>query len=654
MMIEKNTIMQQTIGLMSPMGLMKPMGLMGILLLFSLSLSAQDNTGGDNNDNDDTPTQTETPTTPTINPPVIKGNVYGGGNQGDVKGNATVTVRGGDIDQVYGGARMADVGGRTLVNLDGKNADSDILIRNVYAGNDIAGTIGESGEATTVPEELEGVLKEGETKETHPKKNAIDNSWKTFLCTSRSVNTTTGKENKAIIVGNLFGGGNGDYYYTTTADNDGNYYVFQKEGDQNHIASGKTPFIKPELDKTYLEIKGGLIAYLYGGGNNATIRENTTIYIDDESTDLSSQVEQYITDMTAAGHPTTFENVLAYMLRKVSLNTFQNDFSNWNYHFARVFGGNNKAPMAIHPTWNLQRGRIRDLYSGGNQGDMTHPKGILLDINPVPDENGKTDQLFIHNVYGGCRMADVHPLQPDGSEVTEILGIDGYYFPKNLAARVMVQGGDIENVYGGNDIRGKVYFGDAVGINTSIRGNVYGGGNGSYAYTDNLANAENETFSDFFYDPSGTTSTDALNAIRPNAEQVSIMVRGKDAQHPTIIHGAIYCGGNCATLKNDNPASALLDLKIGSHVIADKVFLGNNGENMVNEDILKLYAGQYEFNGKTLDDYSALSLKDPSVFASYMEGVSMNIIPTVSVEDRAKGDRLRCLLFIHWFYVLGR
>ena len=105
MMIEKNTIMQQTIGLMSPMGLMKPIGLMGIMLLFSLSLSAQDNTGGDNNDNDDTPTQTETPTTPTVNPPVIKGNVYGGGNQGDVKGNATVTVRGGDIDQVYGGAR---------------------------------------------------------------------------------------------------------------------------------------------------------------------------------------------------------------------------------------------------------------------------------------------------------------------------------------------------------------------------------------------------------------------------------------------------------------------------------------------------------------------------------------------------------------------
>ena len=642
MMIEKNTIMQQTIGLMglmSPMGLMKPMRLMGIMLLFSLSLSAQDNTDGDDNDNDDTPTQTETPTTPTFNPPVIKGNVYGGGNQGNVKGNATVTVRGGDIDQVYGGARMADVGGRTLVNLDGKNADSDILIRNVYAGNDIAGTIGESGEATTVPEELEGVLKEGETKETHPKKNAIDNSWKTFLCTSRSVNTTTGKENKAIIVGNVFGGGNGDYYYTTTADNDGNYYVFQKEGDQNHIASGKTPFIKPELDKTYLEIKGGLIAHLYGGGNNATIRENTTIYIDDESTDLGNQVEQYVTDMTAAGYPTTFENVLAYMLRKVSLNTFQNDFTNWNFHFARVFGGNNKAPMAIHPTWNLQRGRIRDLYSGGNQGDMTHPKGILLDINPVPDENGKTDQLFIHNVYGGCRMADVHPLQPDGSEVTEILGIDGYYFPKNLAARVVVQGGDIENVYGGNDIRGKVYFGDAVGISTSIRGNVYGGGNGNYAYTDNLANAENETFSDFFYDPSGTTSTDALNAIRPNAEQVSIMVRGKDAQHPTIIHGAIYCGGNCATLKNDNPSSALLDLKIGSHVIADKVFLGNNGENMVNEDILKLYAGQYEFNGKTLDDYSSLSLKDPSVFASYMEGVSMNIIPTVSVEDRAKGDR---------------
>ena len=47
----------------------------------------------------------------------IGGNVYGGGNEGNVGGNTTVTVHAGDLNKVYGGARMADVGGRAFVNV---------------------------------------------------------------------------------------------------------------------------------------------------------------------------------------------------------------------------------------------------------------------------------------------------------------------------------------------------------------------------------------------------------------------------------------------------------------------------------------------------------------------------------------------------------
>ena len=49
----------------------------------------------------------------------VGGNVYGGGNEGNVKGNATVTVYAGDLNNVFGGARVANVGGRTFVNVDG-------------------------------------------------------------------------------------------------------------------------------------------------------------------------------------------------------------------------------------------------------------------------------------------------------------------------------------------------------------------------------------------------------------------------------------------------------------------------------------------------------------------------------------------------------
>ena len=58
-----------------------------------------------------------------------------------------------------------------------------------------------------------------------------------------------------------------------------------------------------------------------------------------------------------------------------------------------------------------------------------------------------------------------------------------------------MRGGDINNVYGGNDISGKVYGGNAVGIRTSVRGDVYGGGNGSYPYTDNIALKNDDIYS---------------------------------------------------------------------------------------------------------------------------------------------------------------
>ena len=87
----------------------------------------------------------------------IGGNVYGGGNKGNVNGKTTVTVKSGDIDRVFGGARMSNVGERTYVYINGKNRDNtesptqntntgNILINQVYGGNDIAGTIGTSAE----------------------------------------------------------------------------------------------------------------------------------------------------------------------------------------------------------------------------------------------------------------------------------------------------------------------------------------------------------------------------------------------------------------------------------------------------------------------------------------------------------------------------
>ena len=183
----------------------------------------------------------------------IGGNVYGGGNKGVVDGNTTVTVYEGEVVNMFGGARMANVGGRTFVNIDGKHASGNITISSVYGGNDVAGTIGQSGEATTVPTELENVRLEktdealtnlGLTREEYNRKtNVIDNSWKTFVATSRSSKVVGSEtvEDKWIAIGSLFGGGNGEYIYDEAGSTDKtktyNVYQLPKKEDDAPIAT---------------------------------------------------------------------------------------------------------------------------------------------------------------------------------------------------------------------------------------------------------------------------------------------------------------------------------------------------------------------------------------------------------------------------------
>ena len=591
----------------------------------------------------------------------IGGNVYGGGNAGNLDGSTKVSVYGGYLTDVYGGARMANVGGSTFVNIDGKNASDDIFIVSVYGGNDISGTIGQGTVTTTVPTELENIKEdENDEDKTH---NDINNTWKTFVRTSASAKTTitagespnavsvTG-DSKMLTIGSLFGGGNGDYTYgtKTTGEGESATITYVAKVGEKEVASSATELKAPELSKTYLEIKGGCIAHVYGGGNNATVTEATTINIDNESSDLVSMGTVY-----AAIHNKDAVVLLGMLKARMALTTFQSNLSSYAFNHARVFGGNNKAAMTIMPKWNLQKGIIRDLYSGGNEGSMTCENGLVLNIEPSSNNN---NYLFVSNVYGGCRRADVRPQKLINGVMTDVTAYppEGSIAPVGLAARTTVRGGQITNVYGGNDISGKVYGGNAVGIYTSILGDVYGGGNGSYAYTDNANLATLDEYKDFYYNPD-SNSVDALNAFRPNAEQVSLrLYGGEDPQKPIIIKGSVFVGGNSATLKKkEGVTSPRVELKIGSNVIVNNVFLGNNGANMIKyentNDVLNIYKQYVDADGQLSDTpregwkYSTLDLTDETkdangqtLFAKYMRGCALDLMPSVVFDNTERGD----------------
>ena len=557
----------------------------------------------------------------------IGGNVYGGGNAGNTGGSTSVTVYGGDIKEVYGGARMAHVGDSAFVTVDARHATADILIARVYGGNDISGTIASSALVRTIPCSVKQTASIG--------------------------GQTVSADSMMMVIGTLYGAGNGDYVYKDSVGNDltdghGNYIVRDAAGDT--VATSMSPFSKPELSKTCLELKGGCIAHVYGGGNAATVTSGTTINIDNSSDDL----ERAVTVWAAVNYPdSSFNDVFQYLLSKVDISVTQSDLSSKAYHFARVFGGNNKADMAIRPKWNLQRGIIRDLYGGGNEGRMTSPEGLLLQI--------EGDGMTVQNVYGGCRKSDVHALYSDGTPVPyDNIQLDPNDNPNKIpggyAARVRVLGGHVTNVYGGNDISGNIYGGSTVGILARIYGNVYGGGNGSYAYTDNPALKDDPDWRDFYYNPkeilglsgdtfTGLQSAEALNVFRPNAERVSILVRGTQ-EKPTIVEGALYVGGNSASLRSQtsggSSGSNMTHVKIGSYVTIDNVFLGNNGENMIKTDEANPSTGKNEGVLRTLartdiasdgSKFNSMQLTDSAVFAKYMEGCAMKVNPTIVFDD---------------------
>ena len=601
----------------------------------------------------------------------IGGNVYGGGNHAEVRGSTKVTVKAGDIGavldpnavrpladpqgRVFGGARMADVKGSTFVHIDGENATDYILVNQVFGGNDISGKI---GTAKTVgeykPAELTAIKRDGHDEDaTDLKRNAVDNTFNSYVRISSKVWRDAGADTikrytpaeiaeaatnpdaaaygkrttdvkpdpnaKKVYIGQLFGGGNGDYTYLdengdSLRDN-GDYIA--KHGDII-IARSKTPLVHPEQDSVYMEILGGSIVYGYGGGNNATVKEQNLIHIDNPSAVVNHIWTNAAGVEVAEGTTGAIDLLTTARFKEMGINTTFSQPSSGAYQVGRFFGGNNKAEMHIRPTWNLLAGKVRNLYSGGNRGAMTSPEGLLLEIKDY-------SSLIVDNLYGGCRMADVKPTV--NGEYSPCTNLSGYSFPNELSARTLVRGGYVHNVYGGNDVTGTVYGGNAIGIYTNVYGNVYGGGNGAYPYTDNEYKQNDEAYGDFYYD-GGNSTMDSLRAFRPNAEQVSIRLKGTDATHPTIIHGSVFVGGNCASLdvKKKIP---LIELKMGSHVICDNVYLGNNGEGMIDPTYLQKFAEE---------GFNSWNLKDPVEFSNYMEGVAMTQQPRIVFDNVGNGD----------------
>ncbi|MCQ2202478.1 MAG: hypothetical protein MJZ27_10365 [Bacteroidales bacterium] len=476
------------------------------------------------------------------------GSLYGGGFKGDIDGNTYVELVQGFLVNVYGGSRQANIGGAAHVwAYDGstrestglKDKFSHLIICNMYGGNDISGTISGTMPATW-------------TKTAWP---ALEGkNFNSYIQVSGTNPGVTGFP----LVGNVYGGGNGEQWSEELG-------------------------VAPNVGTSLLEIDGGTTLEAFGGGNKATITDEAYIFINASG--------EYYADVQ-------FTEYQKGILDDKFFKTVRDGYT-WNgtelkmsaHHVDNLFGGNNVATMTIQPKWNLKQGRVGNVYSGGNMGDMTYynpvadtdngePKGLSIEVN--------SEDIYIESLYGGCRMSDVKAMDGESSVTFE---------EDEYGATVNVIKGHIGNVYGGNDISGYVYNGTNVNLSGSITGNVYGAGNGNYLYaydktgehvTSGIAEVWNNDVNKFVYWIPGAEGDSQLKQLvsltnaRPHVAKAYLNIQGQDAANKVYISGSIYCGGNASTIRStgQETGDAHVKFNIGNNVIVNEVFMGSNGESM--------------------------------------------------------------------------
>lgn len=425
---------------------------------------------------------------------------------------------------VYGGACMADVGieatkhGAVHMTMTGGTVK-----RNVFGGGNMAYVWGLGYLLVKGTTHIDGSLYAGNDKvgRVESYDSYTDGGSRTGLNFKASdgvtdlnrTNTTSRYSTYLLLQGeprisSVYGSGNGAYNYSNPSAPDYVSICPSTSGDYTPIQSSTC------ID---INVSGGEIDTVFGGGNGVSVRDNLTVLFNAKNT-----TDRYV-----------------------------------NY----IFGGNNKDNMvSCVPEILLTKGKVLDVYGGGNAGNMNGNKDTYEDICEQPVGNVSTyikvtssNAIIEGSLYGGCNMADVANM--------------AYIDIRNTEST-----NGIANVYGGNNIGGKIYGNTRIDISGGKVGNLFGGSNGRYDYVE-IGGDEYKVY------PYGSSHVDAgeganliATASRPDVDSTTVNIFGG-----TI--GNVYGGGqlgNCrATYVNVNDQVCGRD---GQATITGNLFGGGAGD----------------------------------------------------------------------------
>ena len=466
-----------------------------------------------------------------------------------------INVKGGSIDMIVAGAGASATYGNRIVNLTGGVVNYAVFGgSNGYTGSDTGNYRGTLDGSTFIY--VAGTAVVGDD-------DLISNNTNLFGAES----------------GSVFGIGNGNSNSSKIGTANSSSIVINGNATIKRNVYGGGNYGAVGIDatsstSTTIKVLGGTVAgSLYGGGNN--------------NGSGSSSVEATI------------------------------NISIYDGNIGNVFGGS-KTQGTVYGNANvsvLGGNIVNDVYGGG-EGNNTF---VTKNVDVVIGDNSISNELLINgNVYGGSAYGTVNGsttgtnVSNFSTNVTVNRGTitqsvfgggkgDDTYTPFVLGnVTVNINGGNIGNVFGGNDAKGSPNGTDFVYLNGGVIGNSYGGGNNTGQEVTNIY-LQRATVNNVFggSNKSGTVTTTNVyiksgkvgnvyggNNIGGNTDVNNVLVTGAE------FTGDIYGGGSLAdsstsivlvdsTTVNDvyaggERASVTTTNVTCNGAVANKVFGGSN------------------------------------------------------------------------------
>ncbi len=461
-----------------------------------------------------------------------------------------IYMTGGNVDVIIGGAGRSPTYGNRIISVTGGKVNYGVL-----GGSNGSGSDANDGDGT------------------------VNGSSYIYIGGNATIGDDTLVSNNTkmwgIASGSVFGNGNGKSGYSGIGSNDNSYLIIDGNADikgsvyggGNYGATGVSS--SSNTTETIINILGGTIRQdVYGGGNQngaGTNNKSATVTINQ-------------TGGTVLGN---------------------------------IFGGSNVSGTIYGSTnLNIKDGTINTNVYGGGKGQNTF---IAKDTNVVVGQEEILNVPTIKgNVYGGSGYGTVNGTTTNQSTAggnTKVIVHNGIvtgsvfgggegsnqYTPYVLGnIEVDINGGNVTNVYGGNDLAGSHSKDNNIYLNGGTITNVFGGGNSSgVTNTHVYANGSNVTN---IYGGSNNSGNVTSTTLLINAGTIGSIFGGNNkggtcntsniTVEGTASIGDIYGGGN-----EVNTATSNVSIKTHTGKI-NNVYGGGNSASVttVNLDIV---TGEY-------------------------------------------------------------